>query len=201
METGTSGRRQYFVKAETLVILLEEESAKRMLDVIVPKILPKGISHICIPFEGKSDLMKNIALKIRAWKKPNSVFLIMRDQDSGNCKTIKKQILKECEKSAKPQSHYLVRIACHELESFYLGDLEAVKSAGFKISTPKRKLTDPDKISNAAEELGKITQLKYSKIQGSSAIAPFLKLDGSNRSASFNALITGIKKLVDNEQR
>ena len=48
---------------ENLVILLEEPSAKKMLDVVVPKILPPGISHRCIPFQGKSDLEKKHFLK------------------------------------------------------------------------------------------------------------------------------------------
>lgn len=51
-----------------------------MLDVVVPKILPSGVTHRCIPFQGKSDLMRNIALKMRVWQKPNTVFLVLRDQ-------------------------------------------------------------------------------------------------------------------------
>jgi hypothetical protein len=180
---------------ENLVILLEEPSAKKMLDVVVPKILPPGISHRCIPFQGKSDLEKNISLKIRAWQKPNSVFLVMRDQDSGDCKLVKKKLLEECENSRRPKKDYLVRIACHELESFYLGDLDAVRKAGFNINLSK-KIKNPDEKSNAAEMLSKITGGEYQKIQGSAAIAPFLKLDGSNQSTSFNMLISGIRKIV-----
>ena len=180
---------------ENLVILLEEPSAKKMLDVVVPKILPPGISHRCIPFQGKSDLEKNISLKIRAWQKPNSVFLVMRDQDSGDCKLVKKKLLEECENSRRPKKDYLVRIACHELESFYLGDLDAVRKAGFNINLSK-KIKNPDEKSNAAEMLSKITGGEYQKIQGSAAIASFLKLDGSNQSTSFNMLISGIRKIV-----
>ena len=183
------------MSVENLVILLEEPSAKKMLDVIVPRILPAGITHRCIPFQGKSDLEKNIAMKIRVWKKPNSVFLVMRDQDSGDCKAVKKRLLEECAKSFRPKEEYLVRIACHELESFYLGDLDAVRQAGFRISSSK-KFSKPDELSNAAEELSKITGGQYQKIQGSAAIAPFLKLDGSNKSTSFNMLISGIRKIV-----
>ena len=46
------------------------------------------------------------------------------------------------------------------------------------------------------EMLSKITGGEYQKIQGSAAIAPFLKLDGSNQSTSFNMLISGIRKIV-----
>ncbi len=45
-------------------------------------------------------------------------------------------------------------------------------------------------------ELEKLTARKYQKISGSRAIAPHLKIDGSNKSKSFNELLKGIKKLV-----
>lgn len=187
------------MNVEHLLILLEEPSAKKMLDTILPRILPEGISFLCVAFQGKSDLMKNVALKIRAWREPNTAFLVMRDQDSGDCKEIKRQILAECASTFRSPDEYLVRIACHELESFYLGDLSAVREAGYKVSLSKKfknGYTEPDSIANAADELSKITDGEYQKIAGSLAIAPHLKLDGSNKSTSFNMLISGIKKLV-----
>ena len=183
------------MSVENLVILLEEPSAKKMLDVVVPKILPSGVTHRCIPFQGKSDLMRNIALKMRVWQKPNTVFLVLRDQDSGDCKVVKKQLLDECIKSFRASNEYLVRIACHELESFYLGDLDAVRQAGLPVNL-KKNYRNPDLLNNAAEELSKITNREYQKVSGSAAIAPFLKLDGSNKSTSFNVLVSGIRKLV-----
>lgn len=184
---------------ENVVFLLEEPSAGKMLDAIAPKILPEGVLHKCIPFEGKSDLEKNIARKIRLWLKPNSVFMVMRDQDSNDCVAVKEKLLRLCAESGKPSSDYLVRIACHELESFYLGDLEAVKNAGYKVKLSKRfkkGYDNPDSLGNASEELLKITDREYRKVHGSEKIAQHLKLDGSNKSTSFNMLVSGIKKLV-----
>lgn len=184
---------------ENVVFLLEEKSVKEMLDVIVPKILPEGVSHKCIPFEGKSDLENNIARKMRGWLKPNSVFLVMRDQDSGDCKEVKRKLLQLCADSQRLSSDYLVRIACHELESFYLGDLNAVRSAGYKVKLSKRfknGYENPDVLANPSEELLKITDNEYRKVQGSSKIADYLGFDGSNKSTSFNMLVSGIKKLV-----
>lgn len=186
--------------ARNLIVLLEEPSAKKMLDIVLPKILPNGVRHRCIPFQGKSDLMKNIALKLRAWREPDSVFLVLRDQDSGDCRQIKSQILAECAKSHKKANEYLVRIACHELESFYLGDLSAVRSAGYRLILSKKfksGYSNPDSKTNAADELSKITNGAYEKIQGSFLIAPYMKLDGSNSSTSFNMLLDGVRKLVD----
>lgn len=187
------------MSVENLVILVEGKSEKALLDTIVPKILPEGVTHHCILFDGKQDLMKNVALKIRAWKKPNSAFLVMRDQDSGDCKAIKQLILDECAKTFRNPREYLVRIACHELESFYLGDLNAVKSAGFKVTLSKKfknGYPDPDSIVSAKDELFKITGKEYQEITGSTAIAPFLTLDNTNKSTSFNMLVSGIRTLV-----
>lgn len=160
-----------------------------------PRFCRQALVIVAFHFNENPIPKKNISLKIRAWQKPNSVFLVMRDQDSGDCKLVKKKLLEECENSRRPKKDYLVRIACHELESFYLGDLDAVRKAGFNINLSK-KIKNPDEKSNAAEMLSKITGGEYQKIQGSAAIAPFLKLDGSNQSTSFNMLISGIRKIV-----
>ena len=60
----------------------------------------------------------------------------------------------------------------------------------------KNGYKEPDLIASPAEELSKITLGEYQKIAGSAAIAPYLKLDGSNSSTSFNVLVDGIRKLV-----
>ena len=60
----------------------------------------------------------------------------------------------------------------------------------------EKKYRTSDVLSNAAQELQKLTQRKYQKVSGSRAIGPHLKTDGSNRSHSFNVLLNGIEKLV-----
>lgn len=107
-----------------LVLLLEEISAREMLKGVLPNLLPDW-EYRCIVFEGKQDLEKNIVKKIRSYRVPNSFFVILRDQDSGDCHIIKNRLLSLCEYAGKPD--VFVRIACHELESWYLADLEAVE--------------------------------------------------------------------------
>lgn len=183
-----------------LVCLVEEKSAQIMLDIILPKMLPKETTHKVIPFEGKQDLEKHIEGKLKGWNKPNSVFLIMRDQDTGNCKIIKQNLLTKIVNSGK-QATAVVRIACHELESFYLGDLQAVatglKQSGLEKLQNKQKFRNPDSLSNAKQELEKITKDYYQPTSGSRAISPHLVLDKSNKSVSFNALLDGIKQLIE----
>lgn len=60
--------------------------------------------------------------------KPDSVFLVMRDQDRADCRDVKAR-LQDLVRATGKQDKTLIRIACHELESFYLGDLEAVEKS------------------------------------------------------------------------
>ncbi len=57
----------------------------------------------------------------------------------------------------------------------------------------------PDKLANPSEELYKLTKKKYQKVAGSRVIAPHLEIDGTNKSHSFNILLPGIKKLIEDK--
>lgn len=181
----------------TFVFFLEEPSAKEMLQGVLPRILPDKIFIRYVIFQGKQDLEKNLDIKLRAWKLPNCSFIVMRDQDSGDCKEIKEKLANICEKAGK--KGVLIRIACHELESFYLGDLAAVEKGldlkGLERRKKQRKFRDPDLLANPSEEMFKLTNNIYDKVSGSRAIAPYLALE-SNTSKSFNTLISGIKNLI-----
>lgn len=188
---------------KTLIFLLEEKSAKECLTNLLPRLLEDrtnidvtNIDIKYIPFEGKCDLDKRIELYVRNWKRPETKFVVLRDQDAGDCKKIKKTLAEKCANAGHPDA--LIRIACRELESFYLGDIEAVRRAfpHCSASPATKKFRDPDDIGSPSDELKKITGGAYQKIKGSREIAPFLKLDGSNRSKSFNALVNGISRIL-----
>ena len=183
-----------------LVCLLEEPSAAEMLKGILPNIVPEYVNVLYLVFEGKQDLEKNLERRLKGWQQPNSVFLVMRDKDGGDCLIIKQRLAEKVSASGK-QAVTLIRIACTELESFYLGDLNAVEQ-GLEIDNlakkqQTKKYRTPDTLSNAAQEISKLTNKKYQKIAGSRAIAPFLKIDGSNKSHRFNRLLDGINKLIN----
>lgn len=183
---------------KTIVFFLEEPSAKEMLAGVLPRILPENIQIRYIIFRGKQDLEKNIKLKLRGWRLPNCCFVVMRDQDSGDCKIIKTKLVELCNDAGK--KGVLVRIACHELESFYLGDLSAVEKGlglkGLGKQQQKKKFRDPDSIHNPADELFNLTKNLYDKVSGSRAIAPHLNLR-SNCSKSFRVLMSGIFNLIE----
>lgn len=180
----------------TLVAFLEEPSAAALLKVLLPPLLPSDCRLKCITFEGKQDLERNLERRLRGWLTPNTSFLVMRDRDSEDCRVVKERLVGICRRAGRP--HTVVRIACGELESFYLGDLEAVaKAFGCRMpSGNSAKFRDPDHLNNAADELKRLTDGVYQKISGSRNVARFLKTDGSNRSRSFNVLLEGVRRLV-----
>lgn len=182
----------------TLVFFLEEPSAKAMLEGVLPRVLPPDIAVHYMVFEGKQDLHKRLVMRMQYWQKPDSRFIVLRDQDNGDCRQVRKHLLEQCIQAGKPDA--LVRVACHELESFYLGDLRAVEQglglSGLSRFQDGRKFRTPDQLANASEELKKLTSLRYQKLSGSRAIGPCLQLDGSNASRSFNVLLDGIRRVA-----
>lgn len=184
---------------KTIVFFLEESSAREMLQGILPKILPANVYPNYIIFEGKQDLEKNLVRKLRNWCLPDSVFVVIRDQDSEKCELVKRRLLDLCQKTGK--KNVLVRVACRELESFYLGDIDAVEKGlgipGIAARQKQSKFRKPDTLGNPYQELCRLTKGRYQKRSGSRSIAPHLRLEG-NTSHSFNVLLSGIRGLLNN---
>ena len=183
-----------------LVFFLEEQSAKELLLGLLPRLLGEDINFRCISFEGKHDLEKQLSKKLRGWLSPGVRFIVLRDQDGSDCYDVKKHLIKICHKAGK--SDVLVRIVCHELESWFLGDLQAVETGlgvnGLSKQQNKRKYRDPDRLQNPKQELKRLTCNDYQQILGSREIGRHLSIQG-NRSNSFNAFITGLQRLVEME--
>lgn len=179
-----------------LVCCVEEPSAKEMLKGILPRLGVSESSFQVIIFQGKQDLDKRLLTILKTWQRPHSVFLILRDQDSGDCQKIKQELLTKLQTSGQTG---LVRIVCRALESFYLGDLRAVERAlampKLAQNQSKAKFRDPDRLNNPDQELIKLTKGIYQKVSGSRAISPYLDLN-SNKSYSFNILIAGITQIL-----
>ncbi len=180
-----------------LVFLLEETSAEAMLTGLLPRLLPEGTTVRYIVFDGKQDLEEHLVRRLRGYRVPGSRFLVLRDQDAAECHAIKNQLLEMCQRAGRADT--LVRIACHELESWYLADLAAVELGleinGLASKQNKRKYRVPDDLANAADELAKLTGQRYQKVGGSRAIGPHLNIDNS-RSRSFAVFVAGVKKLT-----
>ena len=184
-----------------LVFLLEERSMKELLEVLLPRIIPETVTFKCIHHEGKQDLEKSIPRKLKAWKTAGR-FVIIRDQDSGDCVEIKNNLKNLSNKSGR--SDTLIGIVCHELGSWFLGDLAAVEKA-FELKTGKlskkqnnKKYTNPDQLNSAKQELKKLVH-SYQPISGSRKIGEYLEVKNldKNKSYSFKMFIKGLQKIID----
>ena len=184
-----------------IVLLLEERSAEEVLNTVLPKAFPiDGFSFLCIPHDGKSHLRKSIPRKLRAWKEPDVQFVILHDKDASDCFVLKNDLILLTKKSCRTDT--LIRIICTELESWFLGDLDAVEKA-FSVDLAKIKnktmYDDPDAISNAKQELQRLVP-QYQPISGSRNISKFMDIT-KNKSKSFNVFISGIQQLCKGEIR
>lgn len=178
-----------------LVIFLEEPSAANALNTLLPQILPEGVFFRLIPHEGKSDLRRSVPIKLRAWKAPDTRFVILHDQDANKCRQLKQELVELCREAGRED--VLVRIACYELEAWYFGDLPAVEEAypGFKASKyqNKRKYREPDAIPKPSDELKRLIP-EFQKGGASRNIPCYMDVE-ANRSPSFNAFVDGIRRL------
>lgn len=177
-----------------IVFLLEERSMKEVLDIILPRLLPEGTDFITIPHNGKSDLEQSIPRKLKAWRQPNTKFVIVRDQDSADCIKVKKHLKDIVEPYGR---EVLIRIACKELEAWYFGDLNAVSKAyGYSLESlaNKRQYRDPDKIENPKAELKRLLPL-HQQLEGARNIAIHMDIC-NNTSSSFNQFVLGVRKFV-----
>jgi len=134
-----------------LEVLVEDQSGKKALDILIPKIIGnshtfkvhpyKGLGHIPKNLTGSMDVNKRILLDqlprlLRGYGKtfssypadyPAAVVLIC-DLDDRCLKSFRTQlltILDSC--SPRPETHFC--IAIEEGEAWFLGDLPAVKAA------------------------------------------------------------------------
>lgn len=135
-----------------LVALLEERSAKEMLLGLLPRFFGNdyaSVSFLPLVFEGKNDLQRNLERRIRGWQAPEKTcFLVLHDQDSNDCRELADSLRAICLRAGRKDT--VVRIACRELESWYLGDLAAVESAlGLRQlggKQAKKKYRAPDRL-------------------------------------------------------
>lgn len=174
-----------------LIFLLEERSMKEVLNIILPQILPKDVEFQLIPHNGKSDLENSVPHKLKAWNEPETKFIIVRDQDSADCKAVKHHMQELCAKSGRK---VLIRIACRELEAWYFGDLKAVSMAYGKDITSlsaKARYRDPDAIGNPKQELKRLFP-KHQQIDGAKRIAVHMDIE-ANTSVSFQYFVSGVK--------
>lgn len=181
-----------------IVFLLEEPSMKILLQGLLPRLFPGWVEHehfLCIAHEGKSDLDKSIPRKLKAWRIPGDRFVILRDNDNGDCLDLKTRLLKVCDASGRPDT--LVRLVCQELESWYIGDLVATYAAfdaTLDVPALHKRYAAPDSWEKPSKELERLLP-QFQKGSGARRMAQHLR-EAGNLSHSYNVFIGGLKRLA-----
>jgi len=180
-----------------IVFLLEERSAEAMLQGLLPRLLPEGVQVRYVVFEGKQDLEKQLVRRMTGYLVPKARFVVLQDQDGGNCNQIKEKLAAKCVEAGKPDA--LVRIVCRELETWYLADLVAVER-GLSVSNlarlqNKKPYRSPDSLPRPSKQMARIAP-SYQKVGGSRSIGSHLD-PNNTRSHSFAVFVTGLQRLIN----
>ena len=179
-----------------LVFLVEEPSMADLLNELLPRLFPSLLFQ-CVPHEGKSDLEKSIPRKLRAWQEPGVRFMVMRDQDSGDCHEVKARLTERCRQGERPDA--LVRVVCRELEAWYIGDEEALTQAfpdtakQIRHELRKSRFRYPDRVDQPAKALSGFIP-EFQKRSGARSLGRYLSRE--NHSCSYQIFLAGVESLL-----
>jgi len=180
----------------TLVFLLEEPSAKDILEGLLPRLISNEVVIRYMVFEGKQDLEKRMLYRMRGWLQSDTYFVVLRDQDAADCHKVKARLQQIARQAGRPNA--LICIACRELESWILGDWHALAEAFNQPSLAqqslKAKFRNPDALGSPVEEIRRFLPA-YQKRDGARRLGPLLDLE-RNRSRSFQVFCNGVKRLT-----
>jgi hypothetical protein len=139
-------------------------------------------------------LIKSIPNKLKINYGEPTTFVILHDQDSNDCKILKSEILEICKNNCRVDNKFLIRIVCRELESWYLGDMQAIECAFPRFKAAKyqngAKFRNPDGL-NATDEIIKLVP-NFQKTKGAKLISQHIDIQ-NNRSESFNQFVSGLR--------
>jgi len=207
-----------------LIFFTEEPSAEAFINGYLPRVIPDDV-HIDVKvFQSKQSLLKSLPKRLSAYAKdilPNmeragekAKLIILTDKHGQDCKKLKRELEQKAASSSlvtKTVNHtsfaVVNRIVCHELESWYLGDLAAVEKAYPGVprrQQNKTKFRDPDRLANAKVEFEKLIQKAgrhgggLEKIQAAREMAPMMDTNvKNNKSKSFVNFIKGVVAAIN----
>ena len=198
--------------------LVEDESTAASVNVIMRRLLGSASPHSwhIRPFGGKQRMLRDLGGHFQALQWADAVVVII-DQDRDDCVELKRQIESLAKYSLLVPSSvkaskrlFRVRIAMHELETWFLGDPVAIQAAYPRVRTVhlkrKRLATALDNEPNAWERLERILQRAgyyksgLQKIAAAEAVSQHLSLSPDvNASHSFRVFLRTLRDAYDLE--
>lgn len=197
--------------------LVEEQSAEAALNNLLPKLLPEGITFQIHPYNGKHDLLSKLPDRLRAYRKwlPDDWRIaVLIDEDRQSCQMLKRQMEKAAidagfmtKSMCRGNGIFQVvnRLAIEELESWFLGDVDALIKAYPKVPRTlgrKSRYRDPDAITGGTwEALERILKRAgyyptgLPKVETARSISRHM-IPQRNHSKSFQVFKEGIHALI-----
>ena len=197
--------------------LVEEVSAEAALKVLLPKIIQSRATWTIHPFAGKPDLLGKLPTRLKgyfAWLPVDWRILVLIDEDREDCLELKIQmegaaaaanLVTPKTRQGNQRIQVVNRIVVEELEAWFFGDADALRSAfpGVPTTLEKQsKYRNSDAVKGGTwEQLERVLQRAgyYSqglaKIEAARKIA--LQMEPSrNRSESFAQFRGAIETLL-----
>jgi len=195
--------------------LLEEPSAEAFLSGFLPRVLPAATTWQLIAFQGKTNLLANLESRLKGyncWIPEDFRIVVLVDEDREDCGKLKRRLEKSAEAAglltktkAKGKGFTVLnRIAVEELESWFFGDVEALRTAypGVPASLgAQEKYRDPDAITGGTwEAMERMLQRAghfsggLRKIELARTLAKHMD-PAKNRSCSFLHFVNGLAAL------
>lgn len=202
-----------------LEILLEEPSTEAALRQLLPRIIGDSATWNCYVHQGKPDLLGHLLARLRAyqtWLPHDWRIVVLIDNDESDCTQLKSQLdaiaqLAGLTTRMSVRSgvafHVLNRLAIEELESWFFGDIDALRAAYPRLSATLQNreiYRDPDAIRGGTWEAlqrelwraGYYRNLRrLPKIEVARTIATHM-IPNRNRSRSFQVFCEGLSNLI-----
>ncbi len=187
-----------------------------LLENVLPQLLSPEHTFKAVPFGGKKHMLANLEARLRGYR--NGLrgvrIVVLIDQHEQDCHDLKHFLERAArnaglisKSAAESGGRFLVlnRIVMKQLESWLLGDSQALRKAYPRVHTdPLRKkgLRDPDAISgDAADALLRVLKgagyrlSRLPKGDVAECISTYMGLEG-NRSRSFRVFIDGLREMI-----
>jgi len=165
-----------------IIFLVEDYSMRKFLEGILPRLGFEEHLFEIKHHRGKEDLISHLNQIIPTLSKRAQQIIVIIDRDKQDCVALKNNIK---EKMVWCSCEHKIRIACYELEAWFLGDMKAIAKCSHRFKARffqgKKKFRDVDNIekpSRVIEEIVPDWKERYSsKPQFAKEIAHFISLE------------------------
>lgn len=189
--------------------LVEEYSTEVTLNFIVPKIIGDIHTFKIHNFQNKDRLLKRLPERMQSYSKfvPDDWrIVIIVDEDRDNCQELKNKLCNASSIVTKQKGNIVLhRIAVEELESWFIGDVQAIRVEYERIPdslSQTAKFRNPDAITGGTwEQLDRILK-KYGyptglkKQEFAQKVSPHMDVE-NNLSRSFQVFRDGLRNIIN----